>query len=76
MMMNERAQFDLARRLRSDDDLPTLGEVFAFLSGLYFRGKLRYAKAFAAPAREAQTFWSSRRTAASFAPTSRSVSRN
>jgi hypothetical protein len=49
MMMNERAQFDLARRLRSDD-LPTLGEVFAFLSGLYFRGKLAYAKAFAEPA--------------------------
>jgi hypothetical protein len=50
MMMNERAQFDLARRLRSDDDLPTLGEVFAFLSGLYFRGKLAYATAFAEPA--------------------------
>lgn len=47
MMMSERAQFPLARRLRSEDDLPTLGEVFAFLSGLYFRGKLAYAKAFA-----------------------------
>jgi hypothetical protein len=47
MMMNERAQFELARRLRSNDDLPTLGEVFAFLSGLYFRGKLAYATAFA-----------------------------
>ncbi|CAN5647155.1 hypothetical protein BH18VER1_BH18VER1_05750 [soil metagenome] len=47
MIMNERAQFDLARRLRSND-LPSLGEVFAFLSGLYFRGKLAYAKAFAA----------------------------
>src|SRR5215210_7872339 len=47
MMMSERAQFDLARRLRSDDELPTLGEVFTFLSGLYFRGKLAYAKAFA-----------------------------
>lgn len=46
MMMNERAQFDLARRLRSDEP-PTLGEVFTFLSGLYFRGKLAYAKAFA-----------------------------
>src|SRR5678816_4001681 len=46
MMMNERAQFDLARRLRSAD-LPSLGEVFAFLSGLYFRGKLAYATAFA-----------------------------
>lgn len=46
MIMSERAQFDLAQRLRSEDP-PTLGEVFAFLSGLYFRGKLAYAKAFA-----------------------------
>jgi hypothetical protein len=49
MVMSERAQFDLARRLRTDD-LPTLGEVFSFLSGLYFRGKLAYANAFANPA--------------------------
>ena len=48
MIMNERAQFDLARRLRSDQP-PTLGEVFTFLSGLYFRGKLAYATAFAQP---------------------------
>ena len=47
MVMSERAQFDLARRLRSEDP-PSLGEVFTFLSGLYFRGKLAYAKAFAA----------------------------
>ena len=49
MILNERAQFDLARRLRSDNR-PTLGEVFTFLSGLYFRGKLAYANAFAQPA--------------------------
>ena len=49
MIMSERAQFDLARRLRSDDP-PTLGEVFTFLSGLYFRGKLAYAKAFSSAA--------------------------
>ena len=48
MIMNERAQFELARRLRSEKP-PTLGEVFAFLSGLYFRGKLAYANAFAPP---------------------------
>jgi hypothetical protein len=48
--MSERAQFDLARRLRSDQP-PALGEVFAFLSGLYFRGKLAYANAFAPPGR-------------------------
>jgi hypothetical protein len=46
MIMSERAQFDLARRLRSEQH-PTLGEVFTFLSGLYFRGKLAYANAFA-----------------------------
>jgi hypothetical protein len=46
MIMSERAQFDLARRLRSEQR-PTLGEVFTFLSGLYFRGKLAYANAFA-----------------------------
>jgi hypothetical protein len=49
MIMSERAQFELARRLRSDDR-PTLGEVFTFLSGLYFRGKLAYANVFAQPA--------------------------
>lgn len=49
MIMSERAQFDLARRLRSDDP-PTLGEVFTFLSGLYFRGKLAYANAFSSAA--------------------------
>jgi hypothetical protein len=46
MILSDRAQFDLARRLRSRER-PTLGEVFAFLSGLYFRGKLAYANAFA-----------------------------
>jgi hypothetical protein len=49
MIMSERAQFDLARRLRSADQ-PSLGEVFTFLSGLYFRGKLAYANVFARPA--------------------------
>jgi hypothetical protein len=46
MILSERAKFDLARRLRSRERA-TLGEVFAFLSGLYFRGKLAYANAFA-----------------------------
>ena len=50
MIMSERAQFDLARRLRSEKP-PTLGEVFTFLSGLYFRGKLAYANAFAPSSR-------------------------
>ncbi len=47
-MFNDRARFDLAVRLRSTGGA-TLGEVFTFLSGLYFRGKLEYARAFATP---------------------------
>jgi hypothetical protein len=46
--MNDRAAFDLARRVRAGSGAP-LGEVFSFLSGLYFRGKLTYARAFARP---------------------------
>jgi hypothetical protein len=48
MLLNDRAQFELARRLRSSDPV-SLGEAFTFLSGLYFRGKLAYANAFARP---------------------------
>ncbi len=48
MVLSERAQFDLAVRLRSASGAP-LGEAFAFMSGLYFRGKLAYAMAFARP---------------------------
>ena len=48
MVMSERATFDLAARLRTPEGAP-LGDVFAFLSGLYFRGKLAYARAFARP---------------------------
>jgi hypothetical protein len=47
MLLNERAEFDLAVRLRGEG--ASLGEVFSFISGLYFRGKLAYARAFAAP---------------------------
>ena len=42
--MREEAEFELALRLRSG--VATLGEVYAFISGLYFRGKLAYAEAF------------------------------
>ena len=37
----------MAVRLR--EGAATLGETFAFISGLYFRGKFLYAQAFAAP---------------------------
>jgi hypothetical protein len=46
LLMREAAAFPLALRLRSEG--APLGEVFAFVSGLYFRGKLAYAEAFAA----------------------------
>ena len=48
MVLSERAAFDLAVRLRSPEGA-ALGEVFAFVSGLYFKGKLAYALAFARP---------------------------
>ena len=48
MLFNERAEFTVAQRLRSEEGAP-LGEVFSFLSGLYFRGKLNYARAFENP---------------------------
>lgn len=50
MILSERAQFELARKLRSNKGAP-IAEVFTFLSGLYFRGKIAYATAFARPAR-------------------------
>lgn len=46
--MSERARFPLADRLRTGAPV-TLGEAFAFLSGLYFSGKLAYAERFAHP---------------------------
>ena len=52
LLFNERAAFSLAVRLRSAEGVP-VGEVFSFLSGLYFRGKLTYANAFARPPRRA-----------------------
>jgi hypothetical protein len=48
MVMSDRAQFDLAVRLREKRGV-AIGEVFAFVSGLYFRGKLAYGLEFARP---------------------------
>ena len=44
VLLNDRASFPLADRLRHGT--APLGEVFSFLSGLYFRGKLLYARSF------------------------------
>ena len=48
MLLSERAAFDLAQRLRSRQGV-AVGEAFAFISGLYFKGKLAYALEFANP---------------------------
>lgn len=45
ILLREQAAFPLAVQLR-DAGAP-LGEVFSFLSGLYFRGKLAYGRTFA-----------------------------
>lgn len=46
-VLSPKGESDLACRLRRDG-VP-LGELFSFISGLYFRGKLAYANAFSAP---------------------------
>jgi hypothetical protein len=48
--LRTQAVFPLAAQVRSLEGAP-LGEVFSFLSGLYFRGKLAYSRAFARPPR-------------------------
>jgi hypothetical protein len=45
LVMDENRDLEMAIRLRQDG-VP-LGELFSFMSGLYFRGKLAYARAFA-----------------------------
>ena len=44
-LLSPRATFSVAARLRSEPGVP-IGEVFAHMSGLYFRGKLAYARRF------------------------------
>src|SRR5207342_3366388 len=50
MILRDQAQFPLAQRLRGKSGA-AIADVFTFLSGLYFRGKIAYANAFARPAR-------------------------
>ena len=47
LLTRPEASFELARQVRIGD--ATLGDVFAFCSGLYFRGKLVYGQRFAQP---------------------------
>ncbi len=46
MLLREQAAFNLAIKLRQGE--ATIGEVYSFISGLYFRGKLTYAETFRA----------------------------
>jgi len=48
LLFRPQARFELAVKLRTPQGAP-IGEVFSFLSGLYFRGKLAYANRFAVP---------------------------
>ena len=46
-LLRKNGRSPLAQRLRADG--ATIGEVFTFMSGLYFRGKMAYSSAFADP---------------------------
>jgi hypothetical protein len=48
MLFEPVTMFSVAAAIRAPDGA-SMGEVFSFLSGLYFRGKLAYAEAFARP---------------------------
>ena len=47
LLLGRQAEFELAVRMRREG--APIGEVFSFLSALYFRGKLTYAQQFATP---------------------------
>jgi hypothetical protein len=47
-LTSPRARFDTAVRYRSREGVP-IGDAFTFMSSLYFRGKITYARHFAAP---------------------------
>jgi len=46
MLTRDKASFDLALKLK--EGAASIGEIYSFISGLYFRGKLAYAEAFPA----------------------------
>lgn len=55
ILTNEKADFDLALKFRAGS--ATIGEIYSFISGLYFRGKMAYVNAFgAAPERSSRVY--------------------
>jgi hypothetical protein len=55
-LFNPRAGFALAQALQRGEKR-SVGEIFSFLSGLYFRGKLAYANAFGRPLPDGNPGW-------------------
>lgn len=55
MLVRPEARSELAQRIRNGG--APLGEIFTFLSGLYFRGKLAYSMEFARPYRRVPGVW-------------------
>lgn len=51
-----RSEAKSSHAVRLDEGTLTLGEAFSFLSGLYFRGKLTYARAFVSRSTESAAF--------------------
>ena len=47
-LMSPRARFETAERFRSESGVP-IADAFAFMSALYFRGKIAYARHFGTP---------------------------
>ena len=50
ILTSDKASFELALKFRAGS--ATLGEIYSFISGLYFRGKIAYAAAFGAVPRQ------------------------
>lgn len=53
LLVRPQARFELAVQLRTPKGA-ALADIFSFLSGLYFRGKVAYARAFASPLADAR----------------------
>jgi hypothetical protein len=56
LLFNERANFELVRQLRKGKGA-RLEDIFSFVSGLYFRGKLAYAREFVGASGTVNRVW-------------------
>jgi len=53
ILTSDKANFELALKFRAGS--ATLGEIYSFISGLYFRGKMAYSAAFGAAQRQSSS---------------------